>query len=127
MNERDWLHVSDHCRAIDVVIEHGVSGEVYNIGGGNQVRNADLTRRILQRLDKPESLIRHVQDRPGHDRRYSLNTAKLQTLGWKPKIDFDRGLAETIAWYRANEWWWRPIKQEDPAFKSYYQTQYGKR
>jgi dTDP-glucose 4,6-dehydratase len=127
MNERDWLHVSDHCRAIDVVIERGVSGEVYNIGGGNQIRNADLTRRILQLLDKPESLIRRVQDRPGHDRRYSLNTGKLQALGWKPSIDFERGLAETIAWYRANEWWWRPIKQEDPAFKAYYQAQYGKR
>jgi dTDP-glucose 4,6-dehydratase len=127
MNERDWLHVSDHCRAIDVVIERGVSGEVYNIGGGNQIRNADLTRRILGLLDKPESLIRHVQDRPGHDRRYSLHTGKLQALGWTPSIDFERGLAETIAWYRANEWWWRPIKQEDPAFKSYYQAQYGKR
>jgi len=127
LNERDWLHVSDHCRAIDVAIERGTSGEVYNIGGGNSVRNADLTRRILQLLDKPESLVKRVQDRPGHDRRYSLDTGKLQGLGWKPAIDFERGLADTIAWYRANEWWWRPIKQEDPAFKTYYQTQYGQR
>jgi len=127
LNERDWLHVSDHCRAIDVAIERGTSGEVYNVGGGNSVRNADLTRRILQLLDKPESLIKRVQDRPGHDRRYSLDTGKLQGLGWKPAIDFERGLADTIAWYRANEWWWRPIKQEDPAFKTYYRTQYGQR
>jgi dTDP-glucose 4,6-dehydratase len=127
LNERDWLHVSDHCRALDVVIERGAPGEVYNIGGGNNVRNADLTHRILHLLDKPESLIRQVQDRPGHDRRYSLNTEKIQGLGWKPSIPFERGLAETIAWYRANEWWWRPIKQEDPAFKAYYQAQYGQR
>jgi len=127
LNERDWLHVSDHCRALDAVIDRGAPGEAYNIGGGNNIRNADLTRRILQLLDKPESLIRHVQDRPGHDRRYSLNTGKVHGLGWTPSIDFERGLAETIAWYRANEWWWRPIKQEDPAFKAYYQAQYGQR
>ena len=126
-NERDWLHVSDHCGAIDVVIEQGMPGEVYNIGGGNHVRNADLTRRILQLLGKPESLIKHVQDRPGHDRRYALNTEKLQALGWKPSIDFERGLADTIDWYRGNEWWWRPIKQSDPSFTSYYQMQYGQR
>ena len=127
LNERDWLHVSDHCRALDVVIDRGVSGEVYNIGGSNHVRNADLTRRILQLLGKPESLIRHVQDRPGHDRRYSLDTTKLEALGWKAKVPFDQGLAETVDWYRQNEWWWRPIKQDDPAFKAYYETQYGGR
>ncbi len=127
LNERDWLHVADHCRALDVVIERGISGEVYNIGGGNQVRNADLTRRILRLLDKPETLIRPVQDRPGHDRRYSLDTTKLRGLGWSPQVEFERGLADAIAWYRENEWWWRPIKQEDPAFKAYYQAQYGQR
>jgi dTDP-glucose 4,6-dehydratase len=127
LNERDWLHVLDHCRALDVVIEHGVSGEVYNIGGSNHVGNADLTRRILQLLGKPESLIRHVQDRPGHDRRYSLDTTKLQALGWKPQVPFEQGLADTVEWYRQNEWWWRPIKQDDPAFKAYYQAQYGRR
>ena len=127
LNERDWLHVADHCRALDVVIEHGVSGEVYNIGGGNHVRNGDLTTRILRLLDRPDTLIRHVQDRPGHDRRYSLDTTKLRTLGGEPQVAFDRGLAETIAWYREHEWWWRPIKQEDPAFKAYYQAQYGQR
>jgi dTDP-glucose 4,6-dehydratase len=127
LNERDWLHVTDHCRALDVVIDRGVSGQAYNVGGGNHVRNRDLTGRILQLLDKPASLVRHVQDRPGHDRRYSLNTEKLRALGWTPAVDFDRGLAETIAWYRENDWWWRPIKQDDPAYKAYYQAQYGQR
>ena len=127
MNERDWLHVSDHCRAIDMVIESGTAGEVYNIGGGNEVRNADLTRRILQLCGKPESLIRHVEDRLGHDRRYSLDTTKPQKLGWKPRVPFEQGLAETVAWYRQNEWWWRPVKEGDPAFQAYHQAQYGER
>jgi dTDP-glucose 4,6-dehydratase len=127
LNERDWLHVSDNCRALDTIIAAGKPGEVYNIGGGNHVKNADLTRRILQLLGKPESLIRHVPDRPGHDRRYSLDTAKLQSLGWSPRIAFEQGLAETVAWYRQNEWWWRPIKENDPAFAEYYRTQYGNR
>jgi len=127
LNERDWLHVSDHCRAIDVVIDRGTPGEVYNIGGGNHIANADLTRRILRLAGKPESLIQHVADRPGHDRRYSLNIDKMQRLGWNPRIDFEQGLADTVAWYRQNEWWWRPIKQEDPAFKAYYEAQYGRR
>ncbi len=126
-HERDWLHVSDHCRALDSVIERGVSGEVYNIGGGNHVRNVELTRTILRLAGKPESLIRHVADRPGHDRRYSLDTAKVRSLGWAPHVDFEKGLAETVAWYRDNEWWWRPIKQQDPAFKAYYDAQYGRR
>jgi dTDP-glucose 4,6-dehydratase len=127
LNERDWLHVLDHCRAIDLLIDKADSGQVYNIGGGHPVPNAVLTRRILSLLGKPESLIRHVQDRPGHDRRYSLDTSKLQSLGWTPHVSFDTGLAETVEWYRANEWWWRPIKHEDPAFKQYYQAQYGGR
>lgn len=127
LNERDWLHVSDHCQALDVAIDRGTPGEVYNIGGSNHVKNADLTRRILQLLGKPESLIRHVDDRPGHDRRYSLDTTKLQALGWQPRVPFDQGLTDTVDWYRQNEWWWRPIKQDDPAFKAYYQTQYGGR
>ncbi len=127
LNERDWLHVLDHCRALDRAIEAGTSGEVYNIGGGNHVRNIDLTTRILQILGKPESLIRPVADRPGHDRRYSLDTTKIQSLGWRPQVAFDSGLAETVAWYRQNEWWWRPIKEEDPAFQAYYKDQYGGR
>jgi dTDP-glucose 4,6-dehydratase len=127
LNERDWLHVLDHCRALDLLIDIGESGEVYNVGGGHPVANAVVTRRILELLGKPESLIRHVQDRPGHDRRYSLDTSKLQGLGWAPQVDFTQGLADTVAWYRDNEWWWRPIKHQDPAFKEYYATQYGSR
>ena len=126
-NERDWLHVDDHCRAVDLLIEEGHPGEVYNVGGGNQVKNVDLTHRILELAGKPVSLIRPVADRQGHDRRYSLDTAKLEALGWRPGHDFQRGLAETVAWYLENEAWWRPIKDQDPAFRTYYQAQYGKR
>jgi dTDP-glucose 4,6-dehydratase len=125
LNERDWLHVLDHCRGLDVAIARGVDGEVYNIGGGNHVSNVDLTRRILQLVGKPESLITPVADRPGHDRRYSLDTSKLQSLGWRPQVAFDQGLADTVKWYRDNEAWWRPIKDQDPAFRKYYQDQYG--
>jgi dTDP-glucose 4,6-dehydratase len=127
LNERDWLHVNDHCRAVDLLIERGTPGQVYNIGGGNGIANIDLTRRILALAGRPESLITPVADRPGHDRRYSLDTTKLQTLGWRPATDFTQGLAETVAWYREHEWWWRPIKTEDPAFRRYYEEQYGNR
>jgi dTDP-glucose 4,6-dehydratase len=125
LNVRDWLHVDDHCRALDLVIERGSVGEVYNIGGGNEVQNVDLTHRILGLLDRPTSLIRPVPDRPGHDRRYSLDTGKLRGLGWRPQVEFDTGLRATAEWYRQNEWWWRPIKQGDPAFHAYYERQYG--
>jgi dTDP-glucose 4,6-dehydratase len=127
LQERDWLHVTDHCRAVDMLIDAGQSGEVYNVGGGNHVRNLDLTRRILELVGKPESLIQPVVDRPGHDRRYSLDTSKLQSLGWRPEVSFDAGLHDTVAWYRQNESWWRPIKENDPAFRAYYDTQYGGR
>ena len=126
-NVRDWLHVDDHCRAVDLLIERGTPGEVYNIGGGNHVKNVDLTHRILALVGKPDSLIKPVADRPGHDRRYSLDTAKLQTLGWRPRESFEEGLAKTVTWYRDNERWWRPIKDEDPEFRKYYQSQYGSR
>jgi len=126
-NERDWLHVEDHCRGVDLLIDKGVSGEVYNIGGGNQVKNVDLTHRILDLVGKPASLVKPVADRPGHDRRYSLSTAKLESLGWTPKENFESGLAATVRWYRENESWWRPIKDQDPAFRKYYQEQYGHR
>jgi dTDP-glucose 4,6-dehydratase len=126
-NVRDWLHVDDHCRGIDLLIEKGVNGEVYNIGGGNEVMNVDLTHRILAALEKPTSLIRPVADRPGHDRRYCLDTAKLRTMGWAPREPFEDGLLRTVEWYRRNEWWWRPIKEQDPAFKAYYQAQYQHR
>jgi dTDP-glucose 4,6-dehydratase len=127
LNIRDWLHVGDHCRGIDTVIERGKPGDTYNIGGGNEVRNLDLTYGLLHLLDRPDSLIKKVQDRPGHDMRYSLDTAKLRQLGWAPQVAFDEGLKETVDWYRKNEWWWRPIKELDPAFRAYYQAQYGSR
>jgi len=126
-NVRDWLHVDDHCRAIDLLIDTGVGGEVYNIGGGNEVMNVDLTNRILDALGKPASLIKPVADRPGHDRRYCLDTTKLRGLGWAPAEPFDEGLRRTVEWYRRNDWWWRPIKEQDPAFKAYYQAQYQHR
>jgi dTDP-glucose 4,6-dehydratase len=125
LNVRDWLHVADHCRAIDLILERGQPGEVYNIGGGNDVPNIELTRRILDLLERPHTLIRPVTDRLGHDRRYCLDTAKLRALGWAPSVPFVDGLAETVAWYRQNEWWWRPIKQADPTFRAYYEQQYG--
>ena len=126
-NVRDWLHVDDHCRAIDLLIDEATDGEVYNIGGGNDVMNVDLTHRILEALGKPTSLITPVPDRPGHDRRYSLDTTKLRRLGWAPQVPFEAGLRDTVDWYRRNEWWWRPIKENDPAFRAYYETQYGRR
>jgi dTDP-glucose 4,6-dehydratase len=126
-NVRDWLHVLDHCRAIDLLIDTASNGEVYNIGGGNDVMNVDLTHQILDGLGKPRSLIKPVPDRPGHDRRYCLDTTKLRSLGWSPQVPFGDGLRETIEWYRSNQWWWRPIKEEDPNFKSFYQAQYETR
>jgi len=127
LNIRDWMHVSDHCRGIDAVIAHGTAGEVYNIGGGNEVRNVDLTHKLLALAGRPLSLIKPVQDRQGHDMRYSLDTGKLRKLGWSPQVAFDEGLKNTVEWYRNNEWWWRPIKENDPAFRAYYQAQYGTR
>ena len=126
-NVRDWLHVLDHCRGVDLLIDRGVNGEVYNIGGGNDIMNVELTHRILEGLHKPLSLIKPVADRQGHDRRYCLDTAKLQRLGWAPQVPFAAGLRDTIEWYRTNEWWWRPIKENDPAFRAYYAAQYDKR
>jgi dTDP-glucose 4,6-dehydratase len=126
-NVRDWLHVEDHCRGVDLLIDKGSNGEVYNIGGGNDVPNIEMTHRILDTLGKPASLIRPVADRPGHDRRYCLDTAKLQALGWAPAVPFADGVRATVDWYRANEWWWRPIKEQDPAFRAYYEAQYQRR
>jgi dTDP-glucose 4,6-dehydratase len=127
LNIRDWLHVADHCRGIDAVIDRGAPGEVYNIGGGNEVRNLDLTHQILRLVGRSDAFIQPVGDRLGHDRRYCLNTSKARGLGWQPQVDFDAGLRETVRWYQDNEWWWRPIKQGDPAFSDYYQRQYSDR
>jgi dTDP-glucose 4,6-dehydratase len=122
---RDWLFVLDHCSAIDLVLHRGESGQVYNVGGGNERRNLQVTHLILELLGKPESLIRRVADRPGHDRRYALDCAKIHALGWKPAHGFEAAMAATVEWYRKNEWWWRPIKSGE--FKAYYQQQYGER
>jgi len=122
---RDWLYVLDHCAGIDLVLHRGQAGQVYNLGGGNERHNIDVTRRILQLLGKPEALIRPVADRPGHDRRYALDCSKIHALGWRPAHDFETALAETVDWYLRNEWWWRPIKNGD--FKTYYAQQYGER
>ena len=121
---RDWLHVLDHCRGIDVAAARGESGEVYNIGGGTEIPNDELARAILAVLGKPESLIQHVKDRPGHDRRYALDCRKLRALGWEPRVAFSRGLTETIHWYRDNGWWWVPIKHHDAAYRTFYEAQY---
>jgi dTDP-glucose 4,6-dehydratase len=124
-NVRDWLYVQDNCEAIDLVLRRGAEGEVYNVGGGNELENIELTRRILRLTGRPESLIRPVADRPGHDRRYSVDTSKLRRLGWAPRHRFDGALAETVRWYREHEAWWRPLKSG--AFEAYYRQQYGDR
>lgn len=126
-NVRDWLHVEDHAAALLFLLENGVPGETYNIGGGNEVENIDLTRKILRLLDKPETLIRKVTDRPGHDRRYALSTTKIRALGWGPAYGFAEGLSETVRWYQENEWWWRPIKQGDLQYKAWYEKNYADR
>jgi dTDP-glucose 4,6-dehydratase len=126
-NVRDWLHVLDHCGAILFLLEKGVDGEVYNIAGGNERENIAITREVLRLVGKPETLIHPVQDRIGHDRRYSLDASKLRALGWTPQVQFERGLETTVRWYVDNEAWWRPIKDHDGEFRRYYEEQYGGR
>jgi len=114
MNIRDWLYVMDNCQAIDLILHRGREGEVYNIGGGNELRNIDLTRRVLKILRKSESLIQPVKDRPGHDRRYSLDCSKIEReLGWTPGFDFERALEDTVKWYVDNRWWWRKLRHKE--------------
>jgi len=108
-NVRDWLHVDDNCRAIDIVISKGKPGDIVNIGSGNEVPNIVIAKLILKHLKKPESLVKFVSDRPGHDFRYSLNWDRIRQLGWKPKVKFEDGLRKTVDWYVANEAWWKPI------------------
>ncbi len=123
-NVRDWLYVLDNCEAIDVVLHKGKVGEVYNIGAGNEMQNIQITEMILEFLGKPKSLIQPVPDRPGHDRRYSVDTSKIRALGWTPRHDFREALRKTVEWYQDNESWWRTIKEKQEAFKQYYQQQY---
>ena len=113
MNVRDWLYVIDNCRGIDLILHNGKEGEIYNIGGGNELRNIDLTKTVLKLLGKPESLIQPVKDRPGHDRRYSLDCSKIvRQLGWAPTFEFEKALQETVKWYVDNQWWWRKLKDK---------------
>jgi dTDP-glucose 4,6-dehydratase len=123
---RDWLFVEDHCSGILLASERGTAGEAYNVGGGNERTNREITRLILEFTSKPESLIKHVSDRPGHDRRYALNCDKIRQLGWQPTRTFEDALAATVAWYRDNQTWWRAIR-DDTEYRSYYERNYGKR
>lgn len=111
MNRRDWIYVLDNCEAIDCVFRKGRAGQIYNIGSGNEKTNLDLTHLILKMLKKKRDLIEYVKDRPGHDKRYALDCAKVGALGWKPRHDFHNALEKTIRWYEANGWWWRPLKK----------------
>ncbi len=121
-NVRDWLYVEDNCAAIDLVLREGVPGTVYNVGGGVEVENLELTRRILELLGKDAGLVRFVADRPGHDRRYALDCSRLRALGWTPRTSFDEGLAATVAWYREHRAWWERIKSGE--WRDYYARQY---
>ena len=125
LQRRDWLHVSDHAAGVDFVLRHGTAGETYNLPGGVEKTNRETVELLLARLGKPWSLVRHVEDRPGHDRRYAMDGAKLAALGWAPQVAFEEGLAATVDWYTANEAWWRAARSGD--WDAYYERQYGAR
>jgi dTDP-glucose 4,6-dehydratase len=124
MQVRNWIHATDFGRAIGHVLEHGVQGEVYNAGGPDECANIEVVKRIIELTGADESLIEHVTDRLGHDRRYSLSSAKVRALGWEPRVRFAEGLEQTVSWYRENEWWWKPIRSGD--YRAYYERQYGR-
>ncbi len=125
-NVRDWLYVTDHCKAIDLVVRKGKVGEVYNIGGHNERTNLEVVKTILKALNKPESLIKFVTDRPGHDRRYAIDPTKIETeLGWKPEYTFDTGIVKTIEWYLNNKEWWEHIISGE--YTKYFENMYGER
>lgn len=122
---RDYQYVLDHCEAIDIVLHHGKIGEVYNVGTGQETENIVMAKLVLKLLGKPESLIQHVPDRPGHDRRYALDITKLRGLGWEPSHTFEEALTKTVKWYVENEWWWRKLKSGE--YMEYYKKQYVER
>ncbi len=121
---RNWLFVEDNCSAIDVVLERGAAGEVYNAGGPDELPNIEVVRMILGLCGRDESLIEHVTDRPGHDRRYSLASNRLRALAWEPEVGFAEGIERTVGWYRDNAWWWEPIRSGE--YREYYERQYGR-
>jgi dTDP-glucose 4,6-dehydratase len=123
---REYQYVGDHCAAVDLALHKGVLGEVYNIGTAEEMENLRMVEILLDALERPRSLIRHVEDRPGHDRRYSLNVDKIKALGWRPDHTPEEAIIKSVQWYRDNEWWWRKVK-ERADFQSYYQKQYGQR
>ncbi|HET7168164.1 MAG TPA: dTDP-glucose 4,6-dehydratase [Candidatus Limnocylindrales bacterium] len=125
LQRRDWLYVDDHAAGIDFVLRHGASGQTYNVPGGVEMTNRDTVRLLLERLDKPWSLVRHVEDRPGHDRRYAMDGSRIAALGWHPRVAFEDGLARTVDWFVANEAWWRAARSGD--WDAYYERQYGAR
>jgi len=125
LNVRDWLYVLDHCEAIDLMLREGQDGEVYNVGADHELTNLELTQTILDMMGKPSSLIQRVEDRPGHDRRYSLDSRKIQKLGWRTRHRFEDALEGTVRWYTDNRWWWEKLKAGD--YESYYREQYGTR
>jgi dTDP-glucose 4,6-dehydratase len=122
---RDWQFVADHCRALDLLLHEGAAGEAYNVGAGNERPNIEVLTAILDLLDKPRSLIRHIEDRPGHDRRYSLDSTKVRALGWTPEHGFEAALEQTARWYVENRWWWEKVRSGD--FRDYYDRLYGER
>jgi dTDP-glucose 4,6-dehydratase len=123
MQVRNWIHATDFARAIGHVLEHGVPGEVYNAGGPDECPNLEVVQRIIAATGAGDELIEYVTDRPGHDRRYSLSSEKVRSLGWEPRVRFEEGLEETVAWYRDNAWWWEPIRSGE--YRAYYERQYG--
>jgi dTDP-glucose 4,6-dehydratase len=122
---RDWLYVTDHCAGIELVLREGDPGEIYNVGGGDERENIAVAEQLLELTGAERSLLRSVSDRPGHDRRYSLDTQKLRALGWKPATTFEDGLRTTVDWYRENRAWWEPIKSGE--YRAYYEQQYADR
>ena len=125
LQQRDWLYVEDHCEAIALVLKKGEPGQVYNLGTGYERPNKEMAEEVLKLLGKPLSLIRHVTDRPGHDRRYALNCDKIKQLGWMPQHPLDAALKTTVDWYRENAAWWKKIKSGE--FRTYYEQVYGAR